>query len=249
MSAQRPAPPGPPALPGGRAGRLLKACGAVTAQEVAALAAGGADLVGLWHRIPGGRADLPEHTVAELAAGARSGGVEPVLVTFANDPGVLAAAAAGTGVRWLQLHAYQLPAVVRSVREAVPDAVLIKVLHVDEDGDCLELRMAGAYTRAGTDLFLLDTATAGGRIGSTGRALDQDRVLGIAARLPGPFLLAGGITARRRAEYGQVADHPLFAGVDVDTGARDTAGRLSETVVAELSRAWQTGHGPRKERS
>ncbi|WP_242676987.1 beta/alpha barrel domain-containing protein [Streptomonospora litoralis] len=221
----------------------------MSAREVAAAAAGGADCVGLWHGIPGGRAELAEHTARGLAAEARSHGVEPVLVTFGDDPAALAAAADRTGVRWVQLHAYQLPRVVGGLRERAPGAVPVKVLHVDGGGRCLELRLADAYARAGTEMFLLDTATADGRVGSTGQALDAVGVLRIADRLPRPFLLAGGVTAARRADYDRVVEHPMFAGVDVDTGARGGDGELSETAVTELSRAWRTGRGRRKERS
>ncbi|GAB2713727.1 hypothetical protein [Kitasatospora kifunensis] len=73
------------------------------------------------------------------------------------------------GVRRVQLHAYQPPALVRTLRTAIgPEVTLVKVLHLRE-GRCLEGPPVPAYGRAGTDPFLLDAVTEDGRIGSTGR--------------------------------------------------------------------------------
>jgi anti-anti-sigma regulatory factor len=69
---------------------LLKVCGATVDADVDALADAGAHLVGLWHGVPGGHADLPLDGLAGLAARARERGVEPVLVTFLDDAGALA---------------------------------------------------------------------------------------------------------------------------------------------------------------
>ncbi|WP_318275594.1 hypothetical protein [Streptomyces pharetrae] len=89
---------------------LVKICGATTAQEVRAVAGAGADLIGLWHGVPGGPADLPAERLAALAAEARATGrLRSVLVTFGSDPTALAHTAAGAGTDWIQLHGYQPP--------------------------------------------------------------------------------------------------------------------------------------------
>ncbi|MFJ4781424.1 N-(5'-phosphoribosyl)anthranilate isomerase [Streptomyces sp. NPDC088762] len=222
---------------------LLKVCGATAPQDIEAAAAAGADCVGLWHGVPGGPSELDQDGLAALAAAARSAGLLPVLVTFLADAGELAAIVRRTGAGWVQLHAYQPPTVVRALREALPAEVgIVKVLHVEEGGSCVERPLIGAYDRAGTDLFLLDTATGDGRIGSTGAALDPDRVTALLPRLTRPFLLAGGLTPANRPAYEEVVRHPLFRGVDVDTAARDGAtGAFGVPQIAALARAWRTG--------
>ncbi|MEV7444090.1 N-(5'-phosphoribosyl)anthranilate isomerase [Streptomyces sp. NPDC091204] len=222
---------------------LLKVCGATGPRDIEAAAAAGADCVGLWHGVPGGPSELGADGLAALVAAARPAGLLPVLVTFLADPGTLAEIVRRTGVAWVQLHAYQPPAVVRALREALPAEVgLVKVLHVDEAGGCVERPLIGAYERAGTDLFLLDTATGDGRIGSTGAALDPARLASLLPRLGRPFLLAGGLTAANRPAYEDVVRHHGFRGIDVDTAARDLAtGRFGVPEIAALARAWRTG--------
>ncbi|MFE1957987.1 N-(5'-phosphoribosyl)anthranilate isomerase [Streptomyces sp. NPDC059479] len=220
--------------------RVLKVCGATSTDDITTLAAAGADCVGVWHGVSGGHAELPEERLTELVAAAHATGrLEPVLVTFLGDPEALTGLARRTGLRWLQLHAYQPPAVIAALRAALPDAVLVKVLHLS-GGSCVERPLIGAYERAGTDLFLLDTATEDGRIGSTGHRLPEPDVLALLPRLTRPFLLAGGISPYNRPDYDGVAAHPGFRGVDVDTGARDAEGRFSAPAVTALARAWRT---------
>lgn len=222
---------------------VLKVCGATTARDIQAAAAAGANCVGLWHGVPGGPSELDPDGLAALAAAARSAGLLPALVTFLADAEQLARIVRRTGAGLVQLHAYQPPALVRALREALPDDVgIVKVLHVDAGGGCVERPLAGAYARAGTDLFLLDTATDDGRIGSTGRTLDPAHVMALLPRLTRPFLLAGGLTPAGRPAYEDVVAHPGFSGVDVDTAARDRAtGGFGAEQIAALARAWRTG--------
>ncbi|HEY7594304.1 MAG TPA: hypothetical protein VH969_14225 [Actinophytocola sp.] len=223
---------------------LLKVCGARSAPDVALLAAAGADLVGLWHGVPGGHAELPLADLGSLAGAARSAGLTPVLVTFASDAGQLADVLARTGIRWVQLHAFQLPATVAALHAAVDGLTVVKVLHV-RSGACLERPLVGGYERAGTDLFLLDTMTEQGRVGSTGRRLAPADALAVAGALHRPFLLAGGLSADNAGDFAAVAAQPNYAGIDVDTAARDGAGRFAAGAVTGLARAWRTArHSP-----
>lgn len=225
---------------------LLKVCGARSAPDVALLAAAGADLVGLWHGIPGGHAELSLAELESLAGAARSAGLTPVLVTFAGDVEQLADVLARTGIRWVQLHAFQLPATVAALRaagSAVTGLTVVKVLHV-RSGTCLERPLIAAYERAGTDLFLLDTMTEQGRVGSTGHRLEPAGALAVADALHRPFLLAGGLTPAGRDAFAAVVAHPGYAGIDVDTAARDGQGRFTEDAVAGLARAWRTTRDP-----
>ncbi len=217
----------------------LKVCGATTPHDVRMLSEAGADLVGLWYGVPGGRHELSVRQVAALARVARrTGRVDPVLVTFLGDADLLLDVVGRTGVRWVQLHAYQPPGVVRALRAGgPPDLTVVKVLHVRR-GECVERRFVGAYARAGVDCFLLDTATEDGRVGSTGLRLAGAAVADLADELPRPFLLAGGVSADRHPDDRLLADHPRFLGVDVDSGARDGAGRLAAGRVAAIRHAW-----------
>lgn len=221
--------------------RVLKVCGATTLDDITLLAAAGADFVGLWHGVPGGHANLSVEELTVLAAAARATRrLQPVLVTFISDVDVLRDVVERTGLRWLQLHAYQSPAVVRALRAAIPgELTIVKVVHL-RAGRCLERRFIPSYERAGTDLFLLDAVTEDGRIGSTGQQLRGSDVIDLVPALTRPFLLAGGISAHNRADYESVVEHPQFFGIDVDTAARDDRGRFESASVTDLTRGWRT---------
>lgn len=235
-----PGPAGPSVDTGSRR-RVLKVCGATTLDDITLLAASGADFVGLWYGVPGGHADLSREELTVLAAAATATGrLQPVLVTFISDVDVLRDVVERTGLRWLQLHAYQSPAVVRALRAAVPgELIIVKAVHMLA-GKCLERRFIPSYERAGTDLFLLDVATEDGRVGSTGQQLLESDVIDLVPYLTRPFLLAGGISAHNRADYESVVEHPQFFGIDVDTAARDDRGRFAPTIVSDLTRSWRT---------
>ncbi|MEU2563288.1 N-(5'-phosphoribosyl)anthranilate isomerase [Streptomyces longispororuber] len=224
---------------------LLKVCGATSRDDVALLEAAGVDLIGLWHGVPGGPADLPLGRFAALAGACRTAGAdaarpvaEPMLVTFLRDPAAILDAARTADVRWLQLHGYQPPGVVAALKRERPDATVVKVLHVTGDA-CVERLLLPSYERAGTDVFLFDATSAEGRVGSTGRSLDPDVVLGLAEATGQPFLVAGGISAANRSRYEKVAAHPRFTGVDVDTAARDAAGAFRADSVRSIRQHWR----------
>ncbi len=226
---------------------VLKVCGATSTADVALLAAAGADLVGLWHGVPGGGAELSLPDAVSLAGAARAAGLEPVLVTFAKDVGLLSTVLRQTGIRWVQLHAYQLPATVAALHAAMPgELTVVKVLHV-RSGTCLERPLVGAYERAGTDLFLLDTLTDDGRVGSTGHQLDAADALAVAELTHRPFLLAGGLSPRNHQDFDAVVAHPRYAGIDVDTAARNADGRFAGAAVQDIARAWHTTSHTRNE--
>ncbi|MFJ6618946.1 N-(5'-phosphoribosyl)anthranilate isomerase [Kitasatospora sp. NPDC091335] len=221
---------------------LVKICGAASAEDVASLDRAGADLVGLWHGVPGGHAELTfRHLTLVADAVHRTARLRPVLVTFLNDAGALRAATAAGRVPWVQLHGYQPPGLVRALKSTT-DLTVVKVLHLGTDTRA-EQSLIAAYERAGTDLFLLDVVAADGRIGSTGQPADCEAVLGIADRLSRPFLLAGGVSADNREDYRAVVDHPLFLGIDVDTAARDPDGRLSTDRITTVRHGWRVPDG------
>jgi phosphoribosylanthranilate isomerase len=137
----------------------------------------------------------------------------------------------------VQLHGYQPPSLVRALK-AARDLVVVKVLHV-LDGECLERALVPAYTRAGVDVFLLDTATSDGRLGSTARSIDPAVAAALVDGIPGPVMVAGGLSADSAARFRQVVGHLRFHGIDVDGGARGADGRLDPRRVEDLRCAWE----------
>ena len=225
----------------------MKVCGIVEPAEIDLLAAQPVDFVGLWYGVPGGPTDLPLEDWRRLVdAAATTQRLAPVLVTFLKEIDALREAIEGSAVRWVQLHAYQTPGLVRAVKQISPDVRVLKVLHV-RGGKCLEDRLIGAYEKAGVDVFLFDAVTEDGRVGSTGETLDPDLVTSLAEGLSRPFLLAGGISAENHGEYAAVAADPRFLGIDVDTNARGADGKVSADSVAAICRAWNAQSGEAKQ--
>jgi phosphoribosylanthranilate isomerase len=221
----------------------LKVCGITEPSEIDLLADQGVDFVGLWLAVPGGPHDLPPERWRALAERAMSrDSPAPVLVTFTKDADVLRGALEGSAVHWVQLHGYPTPGFVRKVKAISPDVRVIKVMHV-RGGECVEASLIGSYEKAGVDVFLFDTVSEDGRVGSTGLNLDAEVVAPLAERLTRPFLLAGGISAENRGQYERLVSHPLFFGIDVDTNARGEDGRIGAPNVEAISRAWRAPSG------
>lgn len=217
---------------------VVKVCGAMSRDDLRLLAEARVDLVGLWCGVTGGHADRSPADVRELAEAARATpGLGTVLVTLLGDLGRLHDALDRTGIGWIQLHGYQAPGVVRALK-ARGDVTVVKALHL-LDGECQESVLIPAYERAGTDYFLLDTVHAG-RLGSTGTRSGRESILAVADRLHTPFLLAGGISADSRTALDAVVGHPRFHGVDIDSAARDDAGRLHSGRVAAVVARWRS---------
>jgi phosphoribosylanthranilate isomerase len=224
-------------------GARVKVCGITEPSEIDLLAAQPVDFVGLWYGVPGGPTDLPLEEWRRLVeAAAATPRLAPVLVTFLKDVEALREAVEGSGVRWVQLHAYQTPGLVRAVKEISPEVRVLKVLHVRGD-KCLEGSLIGAYEKAGVDAFLFDAVTEDGRLGSTGQTLEAELVASLAEGLERPFLLAGGISAENRGKYDPVAADRRFLGIDVDTNARGPDGKVNAEKVAAICRAWNAPSG------
>ena len=220
-------------------GTRIKVCGITSQPEIDLLASRGVDFVGLWWGVPGGPHDLPVdrwRELADAAAGTRQ--LTPVLVTFAKDADALRRTLEGSPAHWVQLHGYPTPGTVRKVKAIDPDVRVIKVLHI-RGGECVEESLIGSYEKAGVDVFLFDVVTEDGRVGSTGQALDPAVVAPLADKLTRPFLLAGGISADNREQYEALVAHPLFLGIDVDTNARGSDGKVSDDNVEAISRTWR----------
>jgi len=217
----------------------IKVCGITEPAELDVLAENEVDLVGLWYGVEGGPADLPLARWRELtAAAAATPRTEPVLVTFLKDADALREAIESAPVSWVQLHGYQTPGLVKAVKAISSNVRVLKVLHV-RGGKCLEGPLVGAYERAGVDAFLFDTVADDGRVGSTGLTLDAALVAELAEPLDRPFLLAGGISDDNRNQFAPAEAAEGFLGIDVDTNARGSDGKVNAERVAAISRAWR----------
>lgn len=217
----------------------LKICGATRTDEITALAAAGADFVGLWHGVPDGRTELKIDELTQLAAAATATHhLQPILVTLESNPDKLTETIATATITRIQLHGYQQPAAAKSLKAQNPNATIIKVLHVNTDNECVERPLIRSYQRAGVDVFLLDALAADGRIGSTAQTIDPSAAERIIELCDRPVMLAGGLTANNSARYRQLTGHPRFFGIDVDSGARNADGGIDERRVAEIRDKW-----------
>src|ERR1700741_425323 len=218
---------------------LLKVCGATSRADVATLAAGGADLVGLWHGVAGGHADLDRAWLVELAAATEAAGRTPVLGTFDGDAAAVAGAMLEAGIGIVQLHGYQPPTVVRAIKAAVEGATVVKVLHV-AGSECQEERLLRSYRRGGAGGVLAGRGgpRGGGEGARPGRGPEPAVARPVADAAMAPFLLAGGISAGNAERFASVRAHPGFLGVDVDSAARDADGRFAAARVAAIRGAW-----------
>jgi phosphoribosylanthranilate isomerase len=217
----------------------LKICGATRMDEIVALAAAGVDFVGLWHGVPNGRTELNLDNLTRLAAAATATPhLKPILVTLEPDPDKITEAVTTSNITRIQLHGYQQPAAAKSLKTKNPNTTIIKVLHINAGNECVERPLIRSYQRAGVDVFLLDALAADGQIGSTAQTIDPSAAERIIELCDRPVMLAGGLTASNSARYRQLAGHPRFFGIDVDSGARNADGRIDARRVAEIKDKW-----------
>jgi phosphoribosylanthranilate isomerase len=217
----------------------VKVCGATGADEVDAAARAGADLLGLWYGVSGGRHDLSAGRLAALGARTRATGVlQRVLVRFLDDPRAIAEAADRAEAGWVQLHGYQSPKVVAELRRLLdPRVSILKVLHLMDDR-CPERPFVRRYERAGADAFLVDSATADGKIGSTGIASEAVAIRALLDECACPVMIAGGLSAENAADYAALRVHPQYMGADFDTHARGADGLLGAHKIAPIVLRW-----------
>jgi phosphoribosylanthranilate isomerase len=182
----------------------VKICGVTRLEDALAAARLGADRVGFnfW---PRSRRYLPPAAAAALVA-ALPPGVLPVGVFVDPTPEELRAALRASGVRAVQLHGDEPPALCRAVGLPVVKAIRVK--------DAGSLAALDAYQ---VEAFLLDSASPG--YGGSGTAFDWALAAQAAARAP--VWLAGGLTPGNVAEA-VARVRPL--GVDVASGVESSPG-------------------------
>jgi len=183
---------------------LVKICGLTRLEDALAAARLGADWVGFnfWPRSR--RYIAPEAAAAIVAALPAS--VLPVGVFV--DPGAaeLARAIQVSGVRTVQLHGDEPPALCAAVPVPVVKGIRVRDAH--------SLAALAAYE---VSAFLLDSATPG--YGGSGTGFDWALAAEIAADVP--LWLAGGLTPENVAE---AVRRVRPRGVDVASGVESTPG-------------------------
>ena len=212
----------------------VKICGVTTPTELRLLEQAGVNYAGLWFGMPQGRYSLERDSLLTLAR-APLARLRCIGVTTASEPEQIADVVRGTGMAGVQLHGFQLPRMVQSLKQRLDDRLeLFKVLHV-QAGKCLEQPLLRQYAASGVDAFILDNFISRRQPGSTGERIPTTVVAELVELLGAERLfLAGGMDAERIRVLR--AGWPL-RGVDIDTGARNPAGIDPQRVRAIVAAA------------
>lgn len=211
----------------------VKICGTTNPCELSMLDQIGVDYAGLWFNVPRGRYTLPKREFVELAH-TPVNNLQCIGVTTESNPDVVSEFVRESGVTGIQLHGFQLPKEVRSIKRRVGDRVtLLKVLHIQK-GKCLEKPLLREYSCCGADAFILDNFVSRERSGSTGQRIPT----AIVTELIDVFgmervFLAGGMDAQGIRHLR--SSIPL-RGVDIDTGARIQS-RIDDQLVMGIMSA------------
>lgn len=212
---------------------LIKICGISTPEILAHVIAHGADMAGFVH-FPKSPRHLPLESIAALAGAARET-IETVILLVDPDDDLVAAAAA-TGVGWLQLHGGESPRRVADVARLAQRPVL-KALPVGDAGDVARIRdYAGVARRLILDARPPRDAT---RPGGLGTAFDWSLLAALDPAVP--FMLSGGLDADNVARAVQTLA-PF--GLDVSSGVESAPGIKDAALIADfIARARAAAEG------
>ncbi|MGH8549261.1 MAG: phosphoribosylanthranilate isomerase [Methylococcales bacterium] len=210
----------------------VKICGTTDSHELSMLDRIGVDYAGLWFNVPQGKYTLDRQKFIGLAR-TPVNRLQCIGVTTESDPDVVSQLVRESGVTGIQLHGFQFPAEVVSIKRRLGDSVtLLKVLHI-QNGKCLEKPLLKEYARCGADAFILDNFISRERSGSTGQRIPTATVAGLVELFGSErVFLAGGLDEQGIRDLR--SNLPL-RGVDIDSGARVQSridGRLVMGIVA-----------------
>lgn len=199
---------------------FVKVC-CIQSIEEAGLAVGcGASALGLVSTMPSGPGPIDEATIAEIAR-AVPPPVATFLLTALQDGEAIAAQHLRCGTGVLQLVDHVPHDELRRLRRWLPNAKIVQVIHVADDGALDEaLACVGLV-----DALLLDSGrpkAAVKELGGTGRVHDWAVSRRIRDRSGLPVFLAGGLNPANVAEA-VIAVQPF--GLDLCSGVRQ-GGRL-----------------------
>lgn len=208
---------------------LLKVCGLRSAEQAAAVAALGADAIGVIGVPQSPRWLAPEHRreLFEAVATARAGCLG-VLVVADPTPADLPQLGPEAGHQVLQLHGGETPERCAELRDQLgAELILWKALRIRSQAD---LERAEAYASV-VDALLLD-AWVSDQLGGTGHRIPIEWLEGFRPDLP--WWLAGGITAERLPGALQALQASPPVGVDASSGVERAPGDKDLDRVAQL---------------
>ena len=195
-------------------------CCIESVEEARLAVAEGVDAIGLVSTMPSGQGVISETTIAEIAA-AVPPRVSTFLLTSLTGVDAIVAQYERCGTTTIQLCDRLTTGALEQLRERIPEAALVQVIHVTGSDAVDEAQAVAPYV----DALLLDSGAPRLREkepGGTGRVHDWAISAEISRSVPAPIFLAGGLHAGNvRAAIDLVGPW----GVDVCSGVR-VAGRL-----------------------
>lgn len=204
----------------------VKVCGNRSPADLRA--ARSADALGFVVASPGSRRSLAPSRAARLVARVPPF-VQSVLVTRETRPRRLAALARAVPADAVQVHGLEGPREARAVRRAVGKRLILAVGVGPRDGGAA--RALAEELAPHADAVLLDSRGRGGETGGTGLVHDWRASARIARALPGPAILAGGLTPGNVAQAVRLV-RPWA--VDVSSGVEGPGGKSRAKVEAFL---------------
>ncbi|WMT92034.1 phosphoribosylanthranilate isomerase [Pelagibacterium sp. H642] len=206
---------------------IIKICGVSTPDILDHVIAQGADMVGFVHFAKSPR-HLPFNEIANLVS--RAGDRIETAILLVDPDNDTVAAAADTGVHWLQLHGSENKMRTADIRER-SGLRIIKALPV---GDEKDIRFAPTF-RTVSDRLILDAKPPkdATRPGGLGKTFDWTLLEGLDRSLP--FMLSGGLTIDNVSQAVRTV-RPF--GLDISSGVeREKGVKDAGLITAFMSRA------------
>lgn len=204
---------------------IIKICGVKTPDILDHVVAQGADMVGFVHFAKSPR-HLDFDAIARLIA-RTGGGIETAILLVDPDNDTVAAAA-DTGVQWIQLHGSEPKGRVADIRER-SELKIIKALPIGGERD---VRLAAPY-RTVSDRLILDARPpkSATRPGGLGTVFDWTLLRALDPALP--FMLSGGLTidnVSQAVETVRPFGLDVSSGVEIEKGVKD-AGLITAFIT------------------
>lgn len=204
---------------------IIKICGVKTPDILDHVVAQGADMVGFVHFAKSPR-HLDFDAIARLIA-RTGGGIETAILLVDPDNDTVAAAA-DTGVQWIQLHGSEPKGRVADIRER-SGLKIIKALPIGGERD---VRLAAPY-RTVSDRLILDARPpkSATRPGGLGTVFDWTLLRALDPALP--FMLSGGLTidnVSQAVETVRPFGLDVSSGVEIEKGVKD-AGLITAFIT------------------
>lgn len=203
----------------------IKVCGMRDTENVAAVRAAGAEMLGFIFYEKSERR-MEKFGKANLPALISAAGYADCVGVFVNaSASYIIQKTEEYDLTYAQLHGDESPAFCTALAEAAPGLSVIKVFSVGEDFD---FAVTEAYASA-VDLFLFDTK--GKERGGNGVKFNWEILHNYQGEKP--FILSGGITPRD-AEAIKAFNHPQLWGIDLNSGFERAAGEKKAEVIADF---------------